>query len=239
MTPVELSSLAAFRDVTVLQLVRMARVARNDTVSRGTRLFQSGQPCVAVALVADGCIRLCRCDAQGVDVTTGILAEGDFLGIASVSSASPLVHHDTAIALNRATLIWFPADLVIELASSSPSFLDYLLRHLTRRVNTTYLLGDIMARGSVSERLMFVLHHFLVPEAPGRPSTVVQQLSCQLSHEDLARLVGANRATVTRMLHALQADHRIELRRGHVHGIIREVVSGPSDGLCGMIGHHA
>lgn len=239
MTPVELSFLAAFREVPVPQLVRMARAARNDTVSRGTRLFQSGQPCGEVALIAHGCIRLCRSDAQGIDVTTGILAEGDFAGIASLSSASSPVHQDTAIALNHSKVIWFPIDLVIELASSSPAFLDYLLQHLTRRVNDTYLLGHIMARGSVSERVMFVLHLFVVHDAPGQSSQVAQQLRCRLSHTDLARIVGANRATVTRTLHALQADHRIELRRGHVHGVTREGVPASSEASWVLNGTHA
>lgn len=83
----------------------------------------------------------------------------------------------------------------------------------------------------MSERLLCLLHSLIGPTPAGSvgEAATIRTVMPWLSHGDLAALIHADRATVTRALHTLAARGLVRMERGHVVGVASPAAT-PGDG---------
>jgi CRP-like cAMP-binding protein len=179
---------------------------------RGEMLLQQGEGGGSVYIVRSGCIRLDKRLPDGRAICLGLLRSGTIfvqedrrVGRSSGIAASALF--DSSVTIIPAERL---ADLLAREPDLAPAFVAGMRSRLTE---TQTLMAQLLARDT-GVRLAGMLMQ--LAEAIGRPRPDGGRvIDFPLTHQDLAKMVGANRVTVTNKLHKLQEAGCLSQTGGH------------------------
>ena len=169
----------------------------------GERIFEQGDPTTGLWFVTEGRIAVERVEADGNLTTTGVWVEGDIVGIAGIWDSSGYPASARALS-NPTSMGWIARDNVMRLHQEVPAFGLEISRML-------------------SERLRYVQE--TMSSRQGRPmvnqvAAVLLALSrrmgssIDLTHEDIAHIIGTHRETVSRALRDLIQQGAVRSRHG-------------------------
>jgi CRP/FNR family transcriptional regulator, cyclic AMP receptor protein len=190
----------------------LARRCKRVKFTCGYTIYCEGEPGDELYVVVSGHVKITRCSPAGDDVVTAILGESDIFGELAVFDPGPRGSSATAltdvkaVALNRAALRgWITAH---------PNGVETLLALLARRQRrTTEQLADLLFT-DVETRLAKQ-----VTQLAQRLGTSDQngiRVPVELTHNDLAHLVGAPPAAVGRALVDFERRGWIRVDRGRL-----------------------
>lgn len=187
-------------------------------VKRHTQLFTEGAPSDTLYLLVSGVVKLSLYGIEEEDILVSLIGPGEFFGITSLMPGMSRGFHCTAfsdgwVAAIRpemfvTTLLGVPFSHFSELMGSTISRWGDLLYRYTR-------FQGLGLRQRLAMALLELSQKFGVQDARG---TI---LILQVTHEDLADLVGASRQKVTEHMRELERQKRI-LREGRKLIIIPE-----------------
>lgn len=179
-------------------------------VERETSLFSEGEISKSLYLLIAGAVKLSRRSQSGEEILVSLVAPGEFFGITSLMTGMTRGFHGEAfsdcwVAVVQpekfvSTLLGVPFSNFSALISSTVSRWEDLLYRYTR-------FQGLNLPQRLSLALLELARKFGVQDARG----VI--LILQLTHEDLANLVGASRQKVTEHLKDLERQEAI-LRDG-------------------------
>jgi CRP/FNR family transcriptional regulator len=215
--PIEFAVVPMLRSLPPPALVALARVAQPRDFARGERLLHQGAPCRGPMLLLRGTIELRRRSPQGAERTIAVLGPGEVFGLASLRGGTSSDNHADALTAVRVAAI-LTEDL-IELGERHPVVLAYLARAVAGRMGVA--CQDAAAdAGHLTDRLLRLLRRFETP-SPAAPeeTAALRALPTGLSHAELARMLGAERASVTRALADLETRGLVTRRHGHVAAV--------------------
>ena len=192
-----------FSLLTVTQAEVISGAVIKRRFKRGEALVEQGQKSNALFILLTGRARVMTSDSRGREVILATLAQGDYLGEMSIIDNEP--HSATVRAevqtdvrmLGRAEF----ARCLTENASMSLVVMRGLvkrLRHADRKIESLALLD-------VYGRVAHALLDFAVPDAQGQ--LVIKD---KISRQDLAKMVGASREMVSRVMKDLEERGFIE-----------------------------
>lgn len=205
----EVRSLRIFCDFSAAALHDFQEIGMRMRLSKGTVLFQEGDPAGTIAVLCEGQVKLQSTSREGKTLILKIAVPGDVLGLGAVLSES--CYEMTAEALEPATVKNIRKD----------EFLSFLSHHGQASMHAARVLSE----GYKSA--FFDAHPLkLAPSAAGRLASVLLDLSrngsneagqrrfiMALTHEELANLTGISRETVSRLLGRFRRERWIQ-----VHG---------------------
>jgi len=209
-------------------VAEMAIASRWQGYRSGVLVFRTGDPCLGITVVLDGFVRLFRRMGDGAEITTGIVPPGGLLAVAALRGECR--HDDHAEALGYVRTVEIPIATVVAIGIRLPALLATIARALVDRIDRTFATAIAGAGASMSVRVVHLLRCLVLVDRGGGhgPSAhgAVHRLAVRLSHKDVARLVGSDRETVTRVLRALEATGIIRRERGHIIGVALGTVDG-------------
>lgn len=181
-------------------------------LARGEYLYLPGAPAEAVFLVRSGSIRLARLFDSGTELTLELAGPGDLVGEGAALGESQRA--ELAQALEPAEAASLSAKIVeLALRRNAGLALD-LARIVLKRQRCREARVAESTVGECRRRLASVLLHlcdrFGVDEDGGR------RIALRLTHEDLARLIGAVRETVTPLLLSFRKAGAIDYDRRRI-----------------------
>lgn len=187
---------AIFDGLTPAAANALERRCKKVKFPRGYTVFCEGEPGDELYIVVSGFVKITRRAPSGDDLVTAILGESDIFGELAVfdpgprgASASALTVVK-AVSLNRAALRGWITD--------HPNAVETLLTLLARRQRrTTEQMGDLLFN-DVATRLAKQLVR--LAQRLGTSDRNGIRVAVELTHDDLAHLVGAPRAAVGRAL---------------------------------------
>ena len=194
-----------FSQLTAAQSEILGSAVVKRRFKRAEALVEQGQKSDALYILLTGRARVVSCDSRGREVILASLGPGDYLGEMSIIDNNP--HSATVRAevqtdvlqLNRAEF----TRCLAENASMSMAVMRGLvkrLRHADRKIESLALL-DVYGR---------VAHSLLDMASPdGQGAQVVRE---KISRQDLAKMVGASREMVSRVMKDLEDRGLIEVR---------------------------
>lgn len=199
-------------------------------VDRHVRLFTEGGPSDTLYLLISGVVKLLLPNVDGEEVLVSLICPGEFFGITSLMSGMTRgfqceAFSDCWVAGIRPetfviTLLGVPFTNFSELMGSTVTRWAGLLYRYTR-------FQGLGLRQRLALALLELAQKFGVQDARG---TI---LILQVTHEDLADLVGASRQKVTEHMKELERQQML-LRDGRKLIVIperlQEVVSSPQEG---------
>ena len=192
-----------FSLLTVAQAEVISGAVIKRRFKRGEALVEQGQKSDALFILLTGRARVVTSDSRGREVILATLAQGDYLGEMSIIDNEP---HSATVRAEVATDVLMLgraefARCLTENASMSLVVMRGLvkrLRHADRKIESLALLD-------VYGRVAHALLDFAVADAQGQ--LLVKD---KISRQDLAKMVGASREMVSRVMKDLEERGFIE-----------------------------
>lgn len=204
-----LSTLPVFQGLKAQELSEVASLATMRRVMRGTQVVCAGDSSDSVYFVLNGSMKVSACDQDGREVIFSILSPGAVFGEMSMVDASPRSASVVAVAPSD-LVVFAQADFLNVMRSNFDVCLQMMgslaqrLREADRKIESLALI-DVYGRVA---RLLLDMS-----EMVGDRRLVVKKISKQ----DIAKMIGASREMVSRVMKDLGARGLIiENARGQV-----------------------
>jgi CRP/FNR family cyclic AMP-dependent transcriptional regulator len=210
-----LRSLPIFESLSVERLVPIARVAVFRKVPRGATILRAGDRTDFVYLILAGNLKVLVSDEEGREVILSNLNPGEFFGEMGVLDDNP----------RSATVITVaPCDLVVIAKSDFKRCLAenfdvslYIMRNLVKRLRTADRKIESLALMDVYGRVARLLLD-MAEVVDGQ-----QMVKRKISKQDIAKMIGASREMVSRVMKDLALQGLIEEGGGRI--LLREKIN--------------
>ena len=194
-----------FSSLTVAQAEVLSGAVVKQRFKRGQGLVEQGQKSNALFILLTGRCRVMASDSRGREVILATLGPGDYIGEMSIIDNEP--HSATVRAeVQTDALVLGRAEFARCLAENTSMALVVMkglvkrLRHADRKIESLALLD-------VYGRVAHALLDFAQTDAAG-----LQVVREKISRQDLAKMVGASREMVSRVMKDLEERGFIETR---------------------------
>lgn len=211
-------------DITGLVMHR----TRTRHYREGEALYVPGEAGTGLFQLVSGTVRVCNYSFDGREFVLSILRPGDWVGDLSVLDHLPRTNH--AIAEQSVVARWLSKadfDLLYQTHPDIPKALNRMLAHRLRMAFSA--LEDVTSL-SLKHRVARYLEQLALADnrLEGEPQLLA------ISQEQLARLLGAARPSVTRALKHLESEGWLEVRYG---GVLLHDLPGLVDTYDSVMGH--
>ena len=199
------------------QLRMLTTVVSRKSVSRGTTVMASGDATDALYIVLSGRLKVMMSDAEGKEVILSIIGSGEFFGEMGLIDDAP--RSASVVAIEPCELIGiakrdFKKCLAenFEMAMGVMRGLVRRLREADRKIGSLALL-DVYGRVA---RLLLDMSENVEGE---------KIVTKRLPKQDIAKMIGASRKMVSRVMKDLQMGGYIEIRGSNI--VLRDSIVLP------------
>ena len=204
-----LSNLDLLRRVPLFSLltVAQAEVISGAVIKRrfklGEALVEQGQKSNALFILLTGSARVMTSDSRGREVILATLAQGDYLGEMSIIDNEP--HSATVRAEVQTDVLMLGRAEFARCLTENASMSLVVMRGLVKRLRHADRKIESLALLDVYGRVAHALLDFAVADAQGQ--LLIKE---KISRQDLAKMVGASREMVSRVMKDLEERGFIE-----------------------------
>jgi CRP-like cAMP-binding protein len=195
----------ALMEVERLALVNMAR--------RGTIIMEPVRGTDALYLLKEGRVRIYKISPEGKEFTLALLGPGNIFGEAGNFSIGAKGTYAEALDDTLLCLIRKPD--VEKLMQKYPQLAMRVMEVLSSRLTQVQELVEHLALGDVRSQILYLLLR-LAAEFGAEQVGPWTLISADLTHQDLASMIGATRVTVSATLAALGRDDIVRTGRKEV-----------------------
>ncbi|MFY3385651.1 Crp/Fnr family transcriptional regulator [Paracidovorax sp. MALMAid1276] len=205
-----LSNLDLLRRVPLFSLLTMsqAEVISGAVIKRrfkrGEALVEQGQKSNALFILLTGRARVMTADSRGREVILATLSQGDYLGEMSIIDNEP--HSATVRAEVQTDVLMLGRTEFARCLTENASMALVVMRGLVKRLRHADRKIESLALLDVYGRVAHALLDFAVPDAQGQLT-----IKEKISRQDLAKMVGASREMVSRVMKDLEERGFIEV----------------------------
>jgi CRP-like cAMP-binding protein len=201
-----------FEQLAADDLKKIEARSKSRTFPRGTPIYLPMDETNAVFLLASGRAKICHLTADGKQSILAFIEPGELFGELALLDVGP--RDEYAESVEKSTIVLIPGEVMHELMES----------HVGITLGVTKMIG--MRRRRIEQRLKNLLFlsnrerlaHLLLElaEQYGTQENGGLRLRIQLSHQDLANIVGSTRETVTVVLGEMQQQGLLSLGRRRI-----------------------
>jgi CRP/FNR family cyclic AMP-dependent transcriptional regulator len=216
-------STALLRNVPLLsllsddELIDLTRVVSRKSYARGSLILAAGDPTDSLYILVSGRMKVCMSDLDGKEVILAILGPNEFVGEMGLIDNSP--RSANVVALEPCEIVSVTkADFRRCLADNFEMCMT-VMRGLVKRLREadnqigSLALMDVFGRVA---RLLLETAEIIEGE---------KVVTRKLSKQDIARMIGASREMVSRVMKHLQTTGYIEMRGSTI--VIRTSIQWP------------
>ena len=194
-----------FADLELNELERVAATTPYRSFQPGEVIFRMDDPADALYFVRTGLIKISKLFPNGKEAILSVVGQHDSFGELLLQ---PEERRPTqAEALERTTLIVLPRNELQKLLNTKPDLAMKLIRLMAARFFEAQAWTAEVSAYSAPERVASLLYRLAREFGRGHPQGV--ELRLKLNQEDIARMVGATRETVSHSLGKLRDEGAI------------------------------
>jgi CRP/FNR family transcriptional regulator len=194
-------------------LMEVERMAPMNVVHKGTLIMEPERGNDVLYLLKEGRVRIYKISPEGKEFTLALLGPGNIFGEAANFSIGTKGSY--AEALDDTLLCLMRKPDVEKLMQQHPHLAMRVLEVLSSRLTQVQELLEHMAMGDVRSRLLHLLLR-LSAEFGAEHDGQWTLISADLTHQDLASMIGATRETVSTTLAALGRDDLVRTGRKEI-----------------------
>ncbi len=180
--------------------------------AKGEAVYRKDDQPAEVYRLLEGAVKLCNYSLDGAEIIAGEFRPGDCFGEMGVIDGLPRVGN--AIASRDSRIRVINKQQFESLYDRYPQISQELNRVLCRRVRSLYSLNDELLGLKLNMRLGRILHRLAYSH--GCDNELGEKF-IEISHEELSKMLGASRQSVSKELKALEREGDIELRYGKIY----------------------
>ncbi len=192
-----------FTLLTVAQAEVISGAVIKQRFKRGEALVAQGQKSDALYILLTGRARVMTSDSRGREVILATLAPGDYLGEMSIIDNQP--HSATVRAEVQTDVLMLGRAEFARCLTENASMSLVVMRGLVKRLRHADRKIESLALLDVYGRVAHALLDFAVSDTQGQ--RVIKE---KISRQDLAKMVGASREMVSRVMKDLEERGFIE-----------------------------
>jgi len=195
-----------FDDLPTEDTVLLGRNMVTHNYKKGEILFREGSYPTGIYYIKKGKVKKYKSDKDGREQIFYVCKSGELLGYHALLSEEN--YTDSSCTLEEATISFIPKDDFLQAVRSSALLSNRLLKCMSHEFGVLVNGITIFAQKTVRERLALSLlilrNKYKKEDQEGKP------VELTLSREDLAKMVGTARETLTRLLHDFKEEDLIE-----------------------------
>lgn len=191
----------------------LAQAVSEEKYDSGQILFLEEEPCRGIYFVVQGTVRIFKSEPGGREQVLRIAGVGGTFNEVPVFDGGNSPASAEALA---PTVVWIiPAKAVMELMAAEPAVAQAITKILANRLrHLTTLIAEISLK-QVTARVAKILLSQLENE-PVLGVGISNQITGQLTQQQMASIAGTVRDMVGRALRTMQKSGAIEARRGYL-----------------------
>lgn len=190
-------------------LQALESIKLTNVYPRGAVLFFEGQQPRGVYMLCQGRVKLSVCSADGKQLILRIVEPGEMLGLSA--TVSNLQYKATAETLETCQVNFIKKDDFLRFLNEHGEACFRVAQHLSQNYHTAYV--QIRSLG-LSSSAMEKLTRLLLEWCDGSGTLTEQgiRLKIGLTHEEIARMIGTSRETVSRLFSELKGRQTINVK---------------------------
>jgi CRP-like cAMP-binding protein len=173
---------------------------------KGEMLFREGSVPTGIYFIRKGKVKKYKTDKEGKEQIFYLCKSGELLGYHALISEEH--YADSSSTLEESTISFIPKDDFLKAIQTSPLLSNRLLKCMSHEfgvlVNGLAMYAQRTVRERLALSLLILRDKYKKEEQNGKP------VELMLSREDLAKMVGTARETLTRLLHDFKEENLIE-----------------------------
>lgn len=201
------------------ELASLKNFAKTISVAKREKVFAAGDPANSVYIVVDGCIKLYQLSPGGKEIILWFSFPGEIFGVAEAVSGSQ--REIFAEANVPSSLLVLSEGDFVKFLGAYPKAAMRAIGILSARIRTLGSSIVDLAADDVETRLIRLLLRFAAGSLPAPcPVQKINDdvcLNVDLTHMDIANLIGASRQTVTTTLADFRRRDLITQVDRHIH----------------------
>jgi CRP/FNR family cyclic AMP-dependent transcriptional regulator len=206
-----ISRVSLFSMLTPLQAEALAETVSKKRFKRGEILVAQGKMSNALYIVLAGRTRVVMTDRQGREVILATLKSGDYVGEMSLIDNEP--HSATVIADQQVDVLVLGRDSFLRCLGENMAMSFAVMHGLVQRLRRADQKISSLALMGVYGRVAMVLMDSAVME-----DNDMLMIRDKVSRQDIAKMVGASREMVSRVMKDFEEQGFIQLLEG---GMVR------------------
>jgi CRP/FNR family cyclic AMP-dependent transcriptional regulator len=203
-----LQNIPLFAGLTDVQLEQISRMAVRRKVQRNTTLVHAGDSTDSLFVIVNGSAKVLNRDSEGNEVILTLLAAGECFGEMGMIDGSPR-SADVVASESCELLVIGKSDFKKALAENVDLCLN-IMKSLVLRLREANRKIESLALMDVYGRVAKLLLDFSVKE---RGLRVIQR---KITKQDMAKMVGASREMVSRVMKDLERSGYIRVEEGRI-----------------------
>ena len=188
-----------FSDLTAGQSSILYASVDKKRFKRGENIVEQGKISGTLFMILSGKVRVLSQDARGREVIMATLEVGDCIGEMSLIDGEP--HSATVRAEVQTDVLTLNRETFLRCLHENASMADAVMRGLVRRLRRADKQIESLALMDVYGRVHTVLLEMAQPDAEGQ--LILRQ---KVSRQDVAKMVGASREMVSRVMKDFEDD---------------------------------
>ena len=201
-----LRTLPVFATLHEEALASIARIARMCRIDRRACVIGAGDRIDSVYLVLSGQLKVQLSNPNGREVILYMLKRGELFGELEAIDAQPSAA--TVTAVEPCDLVVIEQDGFMHCMAAHPDVSRYVMSRLVKRLRLADSKIGSLARQDVHDRVESLLHD-MAESQQGR-----RVIARHISRSDIARMVGASREMVSRVMKDFEDSGFIETQEG-------------------------
>jgi CRP-like cAMP-binding protein len=201
-----------FEQLTPAECRRLESQAVMRTFHRGEIIYFPSEPGQSVLVLLRGRVKIKAITPEGKETIFAFFEEGELFGELALLSEEP--RNEYAEAVEETQVLALPRQALLGIMQQRPDVALYITKLVGfRRRRIENRLRNILFRTN-RERIVSLLLELL--DSHGEKRGPFWEIRLQLSHQELANLIGSTRETVTLTLGQLQRDRLIRVNRRRI-----------------------
>ncbi|MEW9671050.1 Crp/Fnr family transcriptional regulator [Ammoniphilus sp. 3BR4] len=173
-------------------------------------LFYEGDPCEVIYFINKGRVKVFKSTEDGREQIVNLLGKGDMFPHVGWYGGSD--YPATAEVLEDGELYYMYVQKFTKLLEHQPKLTVKLLQELDGKIRALQLRLSHVLSKDMTEKIYSVL--FSLAKEKGKKSGEGYLLEIDLTHQDIANLVGTTRETASRIISQLKKERKMNLDHG-------------------------
>jgi CRP/FNR family transcriptional regulator, cyclic AMP receptor protein len=204
--PSWLSKIQLFKSCTAEELNDIAKLLIAKRIDKKDILFNEGDSCDVIYFIRKGRVKTYKTTEDGREQIVNILSDGDMLPHVGLFGKSK--YPATAAALDDCELYLMYVQPFTKFLEHSPTVTVKLLQELDQKIRELQVRLSSVLSKDVTEKVLNVLLE--LAKKNGVKTNTGYQFDVELTHQDIANMVGTTRETVSRIIGQLKKESKIE-----------------------------
>jgi len=190
----------------------ITRFGRITYIKKGEILMRPEECLEHFFIILEGRVKISQINfANGKEQILYLLSKGDMYDIISLLDGK--LHENVVMALDDVKLLVFPIELFREWIETKPSFNKLFFPYVAKQLRDVETLATDLSLYDTTTRLVKLIARNIDQEGDKQTLKLINNLS----HDELASLIGTVRKVLNRNLQALKKEGLIDIKRKEIH----------------------